>query len=350
MANEVYTQALGGVQTLVSAKAATRALNSALKAKGETPDTVDAEAMSRILLGPILSEFETILPPQGLKKQLRNLAASLRKNFPKVTHAPQEEMTEEEVSAEEVVVSADNTHEDYEEDREFGDQQFGDQEAPVPEPQTDPGFIYQTNALSEVPESLDLIFSVSSTGEHRTPQAPGEVRKPESVQNVPSAVLEVPTEPFDLPTEFLHLAEADAQPATPEFATPEFATPGFTTPTATPEPIAPARAPLSQEQLEAAVLRFAQLEHVKFVAALRADGDVAAKRGSGMDVDALAQLGLIGLKLLRRSGPLRTYYLAHTQGQLFLLPFGEDTLTLVGAPELNVGAVFNTLTSLKEER
>lgn len=339
MANDVYTQALGGVQTLVSAKAATRALNSALKARGETPDTVDAEAMSRILLGPVLSEFETILPPQGLKKQLRNLAASLRKNFPKVTHAPQEEMTEEEVSAEEVI-SADNTHEDDEEDREFGDQQSGDQEAPVPEPQTDPGFIYQTNALSEVPESLDLIFSVSSTGEHRTPQAPGEVRKPEPVQNVPSAVLEVPTEPFDLPTEFLHLAEADAQPATPESVTP----------TATPKPVVPARAPLSQEQLEAAVLRFAQLEHVKFVAALRADGDVAAKRGSGMDVGALAQLGLIGLKLLRRSGPLRTYYLAHTQGQLFLLPFGEDTLALVGAPELNVGAVFNTLTRLKEER
>ena len=98
------------------------------------------------------------------------------------------------------------------------------------------------------------------------------------------------------------------------------------------------------------MLRLAQLEQVKFVAALRANGDIAAKRGSGIDADALAQLGLIGLKLLRRSGPLRTYYLAHTQGQLFLLPFGDDTLTLVGTPELNDGAVFNTLTALKDER
>ena len=107
--------------------------------------------------------------------------------------------------------------------------------------------------------------------------------------------------------------------------------------------------PISQEQLEGAVLRLAQLEQVKFVAALRAGGEVAAQRGSGIDVGALAQLGLVGLKLLRRSGPLRAYYLAHTRGQLFLLPFGEDTLALIGTPELNVGAVFNTFTVLKEE-
>ncbi len=328
MANEVYTRALAGVQNLVSAKAANRALANALKAKGETPDTVDAEVMSRILLGPILSEFETILPREGLKKQLRNLAASLRKNFPKAApEVPQEVEAQDAVTAEEVVVFAEDSHEDYAEERE--------EDALGLEARTDPGFVYQTNALSEVPESLDLIFSVSSTGERRTPQAPEAVRKPEPIQT--SAVIEVPTEPFELPTEFLeHAFESEPEPATPT--------------STVPTPTAPASAPLSQAQLEAAVLRFAQLEQVRFVAALRAGGEVAARRGSGIDVDALAQLGLVGLKLLRRSGPLRTYYLAHTQGQLFLLPLGEDTLTLVGTPELNVGAVFNTLASLKEEK
>ena len=87
MANNVYAQALGGLQSLVSARAAERALGNALQAKGETADTVDAEVMSRVLLGPILSEFETIMPREGLKRQLRSLAANLRKNFPKAPEA-----------------------------------------------------------------------------------------------------------------------------------------------------------------------------------------------------------------------------------------------------------------------
>lgn len=326
MANEVYTRALGGVQNLVSAKAASRALNNALRARGETPDTVDAEAMSRILLGPILSEFETILPREGLKRQLRGLAANLRKNFPKAAPEPVAEPTVE--LAEEVEISAEDVHEEaaYEDDTSI----------PSSGRETDPGFVYQTKALSEVPESLDLIFSVSASSV-KVPQPPEHQQREPNAPSAASAalgpdVLEIPEEPFELPEEFFAHLGADA-PASPE-----------------PVSSAPVSEPLSQEQLETAVLRLAQLEQVKFVAALRSSGEVAAKRGSGMDADALAQLGLIGLKLLRRSGPLQTYYLAHTQGQLFLLPIGDDTLTLVGTPELNVGAVFNTFATLKEEK
>ncbi len=326
MANEVYTRALGGVQRLVSAKAASRALGNALKAKGETPDTVDAEVMSRILTGPILSEFETILPREGLKRQLRSLAASLRKNFPKAAPEP---VAEPAVEVAEVEVSAEDVHEE--------DTYENKASAPVSEQGTDPGFVYQTKALSEVPESLDLIFAVTSSSV-KLPQPPEhEVKRAEPISSavLEPDVLEIPEEPFELPEEFFsHVPEADA-PASPELAA--------SAPVPTSEP-------LSQAQLETAVLRLAQLEQVKFVAALRSSGEVAAKRGSGIDVDALAQLGLIGLKLLRRSGPLQTYYLAHTQGQLFLLSIGDDTLALVGTPELNVGAVFNTFAKLKEER
>ena len=291
MANNVYAQALGGLQNLVSLRAAERALRGALQAKGETSDTVDAEVMSRILLGPILSEFETIMPREGLKRQLRSLAANLRKNFPKAPEAVPETALEveslEEVSVEEVA--------------EVPEEVF------TPPPVQSADFAYQTHALSDVPESLDLMSAASP--ELSTVQTP---------QRISEAVLrEVPVVPQE-PLE-------DAAASSPTSVTP------------------------SQEQLEGAVLRLAQLEQVKFVAALRAGGEVATQRGSGIDVDALAQLGLVGLKLLRRSGPLRAYYLAHTCGQLFLLPFGEDTLALIGTPELNVGAVFNTFTVLKEE-
>ena len=323
MANEVYTQALSGVQSLVSARAASRALNSALKARGETPDTVDAEVMSRILLGPILSEFETILPREGLKRQLRGLAANLRKTFPKAV--PVEPEGEDEAELDTYIA-------DVEEAPQVVADEDKDEMSTPSTYETEPGFVYQTNALSEVPESLDLMFSVTNSfvktpsaprGVATAPQPAGETRDIVSAALESEDLLEIPEELFELPDSF--------EPEAPE-----------------PKVLEPAPF-LSQDQLEAAVLRFAQLEGVKFVAALRPDGEVAAQRGSGMDVAALAQLGLVWLKLLRRSGPLRTYYLAHTRAQLFLLPLGGDTLTLVGTPELNVGAIFNTFTSLKEE-
>ena len=326
------------MQRLVSARAASRALDSALKARGETPDTVDAEVMSRVLLGPILSEFETILPREGLKRQLRSLAANLRKTFPKPLLAePESADADTDVNAD-MDADADIYAE---EPRQVVVDEGADDEGEASTPsvhETEPGFVYQTNALSGVPESLDLMFSVT-TSSVRTPLAPQSVvaaQPAEEARNVVSAALES-GDLLEIPEELLEL---------PDSFEPELETPGTSapeTPTETPTP------PLSGAQLEAAVLRFAQLEQVKFVAALRPNGEVAAQRGSGIDVAALAQLGLVGLRLLRRSGPLRTYYLAHTRGQLFLLPFGEDTLTLVGTPELNVGAIFNTFTSLKEE-
>ena len=328
MANEVYTQALSGVQSLVSARAASRALNSALKARGETPDTVDAEVMSRILLGPILSEFETILPREGLKRQLRGLAANLRKTFPKAV--PVEPEGEDEAELDTYIA-------DVEEAPQVVADEDKDEMSTPSTYETEPGFVYQTNALSEVPESLDLMFSVTNSSV-KTPSAPRGVatapQPAEEARDVVSAALES-EDLLEIPEELLELPDS-FEPEAPEPEVPE------------PKVLEPAPF-LSQDQLEAAVLRFAQLEGVKFVAALRPDGEVAAQRGSGMDVAALAQLGLVGLKLLRRSGPLRTYYLAHTRGQLFLLPLGGDTLTLVGTPELNVGAIFNTFTSLKEE-
>ena len=306
MANEVYIQALTGVQSLVSARAASRALDNALETKGETPETVDAEVMSRILLGPVLSEFEMILPPEGLKRQLRSLAAGLRKSFPKPEPSEPDELASD--FADTPSKALENAHE------ESADK-VDEVRVNTPERETDPGFVYQTNALNEVPASLDLISqSTSSAVPEPTPET--------ASSNLPSDLFEIPQEMLE------HVSVAEVAP----------------------KPAPPASAPLSRETLEAAVLRLAQLEQVKFVAALRSDGEIASQRGSGIDVNALAQLGLVGLKLLRRSGPLRTFYLAHTQGQLFLLPFGNDTLTLVGTPELNVGAVFSTLNALKEER
>ncbi len=111
---------------------------------------------------------------------------------------------------------------------------------------------------------------------------------------------------------------------------------------------APIHSPLDKSVLEEITLQFAQLEHVKLVAAIRQKGEVVISRGSGIDLEMFSRVGLIGLRLLQRGGVLRSYYLSHSCGQLFLLVFGQDIVLVMGTSELNVGAVFANMLAIKE--
>jgi len=108
-------------------------------------------------------------------------------------------------------------------------------------------------------------------------------------------------------------------------------------------------AAISENDLEDFILQFAQLDNVRMVAALAPNGQVVRSRGDGYDLDTLSRLGTLGLKLLSRSGKLRSYYLAFKGGQLFFFPLGGYTLCIIGTTELNLGLVFATLHKLKED-
>jgi len=218
MPNEVYLRAHHGLTSLVSAKAATRLLDATLRSRQHSPDSVDGELMSRLLLGPILRELESILPHDGLRHNLGRLAQQLRRF-------------------------------------------------------------------------------------HTAPSAGAEALP------LPEAIV--------------------------------YFEPTLTLPAALPA--------ASEVALERFVLAFAHLDHVRQVAVLRQGGEVILARGEGVDLATLARLGLLGLKLLARSGRLHTYYLAHSRGQLFLFSLGVDTIVVVGAPELTIGAVLATYARLKEE-
>ena len=107
--------------------------------------------------------------------------------------------------------------------------------------------------------------------------------------------------------------------------------------------------PLDKSKLEEIVMQFAQLEHVKLVAAIRQKGEVVVSRGSGIDLEMFSRVGLMGLKLLQRGGSLSSYYLSHSSGQLFLLVFGQDIVVVMGTSELNVGAIFANMSTVKEK-
>lgn len=273
MANAVYLHTHDGLAAIVSARAATSILDSVLLVEGRSADAVEAEEMSRLLLGPIFEKLEGTLPRDGLMRNLQNLVANLEAQSVKAPpSAP-----------------------------------------PAPPPTLD------------APRAAQGLFR----GEDATAVMRAEpATRPDpnlKLDSVAGAVIERQAE--------------DSLAGTPAEIGGE--TSGRT------ERIIDL--PLSDEVLETAVLRFAHIEGVNMVAAVRAGGEVALSRGGGVDLPTLSSLGLMGLKLLRRSGGLRSYYLSHTQGQLFLLPLESDTLLVVGSPEVNTGLIFATLATLKEE-
>lgn len=246
MANEIYQHTHQGLSRLVSARAATRLLEQALKRQRTSADEVSAEKMGELLVGPVYRELRGALPRAGLKRHLKWLAARLRAVKPV-----------EEERLREIVTF--------------------DPSSPPPAP-----------ARSE---AADVEMGVeSSNGQAVAPIAFVE----EEAESAP---------PVKLPSETLHHI----------------------------------------------ALQFAQLEHVKLVAAVRQSGEVVVSRGTAPHLEALYRYGPTALRLLRRTGRVRSYYLVHTEGQLFLLPFQDDTLILIGTTELNLGAVFTTLMKVEEE-
>lgn len=299
MANEIYLKTHDGLSALISSKAASRMLDSALRSKGHSSETVSHSQMREVLLGPVFKELRTILPSDGVERSLKILISELKRTS-------------------QVAV-----------------------------------------ALAEKPQAAAAVAHEFNTAELRTPisDAPAEVATL-LPQTQADATVEAAVSPL------ASLTNTPAQGATvTESAVGAAATPGVTisvrqsvatTAEAAAEDSGAAvqsvasEFQLSEADLETVLVTFAKLEYVRMVAAIRASGEVALSRGGGVDVAALSRLGLTGMRLLERSGQLRSYYLAYSEGQLFIFPLGAFTLIIIGTVDVNLGSVFATLTKLKE--
>lgn len=239
MANEIYQKTHEGLSNLVSPKVASRMLDSALRSRGYSADSVSSSEMREVLLGPVFNELRAILPSEGVERSLKLLVRELKRS----AAAPVAVATVAHPTEPDMVVT------------DLAEPELG---APQPEPQ---------GASPEPPERA----------------ADGE-----------------------------------------------------------------AIAPSPTEALDEVLVSFAKIEQVRMVAAVAASGAVLLSRGSGIDLTTLSRLGLTGMRLLARSGELRSYYLAYPEGQLFIFPYGDITLIVIGGGEVNVGSVFATWTKLKE--
>lgn len=77
MPNEVFLRTHDGLAGMVSARAATKVLEDALRSTGTTAEAVTLQQMTAMLQGPVLRDLERILPREGLKRNLSSLIAVL---------------------------------------------------------------------------------------------------------------------------------------------------------------------------------------------------------------------------------------------------------------------------------
>jgi hypothetical protein len=292
--NEVFLRTRAGLSAMVSARAAGRILEGALKGSGHSPDDVDLRQMQSALLGPVFQELEGVLPRHGLKRNLERLARSLRSSESHGADAPAE-------------------------------------------PDAGPLTVASGSVASGSMASGSMASGSVASGSVPNGAAPGPLEPPApAADGMPTWPETGPGTWPDTPS-----GGPPGQPAL-EVVAADYSAPGGELTAAVPRS-------LDEEGLERLVARFAQLEHVQLVAAIREDGSVAVAVGEGPDLGMLARLSRLALTLLAKGGVLRSLHLGHSQGQLFLFPVGPDLLVVFGNVDLNLGAVTNEFTALALE-
>ncbi|MEM7735695.1 MAG: hypothetical protein AAF267_07870 [Deinococcota bacterium] len=389
MANPVFKRALDGLATMVSARAARRVLEAGVRSVAETPDTIPAKTMQALLVGYVHREFEQMLPREGLKRNLEQLA----KRVGELSIAPPQPKLPNPYDSSEVdaVTAALSyfTRVNIEATPTSGEATNNMIDASKNDAIANGAVNGSVNDasidISNTPQT-STAEQVMLTGQANSGQAKADGSTTNRARVMPTAFSSQEDTPSSQATSSPKRrpqAQSSTQQATrhsppsPSPSTPTSSTPVSSTPAAamwqdqfdvsaktdklkdiTREGTIhegtimadsiETKSTLSEAQLETIVMKFAQVEHARLVAAVRENGTIVTSRGAGVDLNSLSRFGLMGLRLLERSGHLRSYYLSHTQGQLFLFCFGRDTVIMLGSSDINVGTVFATLASLKD--
>ena len=323
VANKIYIKTHEGLTDLVSARVASQVLDNGLRARRYSAETVTVGQMASVLKGPVMKELSGSLPQAGLERSLKKVLKTLKTMPPEKPKPTAPDSEEVDLDVDEAVV-----------DEAVANEAVMD-EAEIAETQGAKGLQVEEASAAETSSTAPSSTAPSSHEPTRPDTAGSDAR---SETSNAEATDEPVAQPEPVST-FREHAERSAVVSS-----------GAAAGTQVLESVAPPvqRAPLEPAARDRVMLGFAELEHVKMVAAFE-NGGVSSVLGQGFEVAALSRLGTLGLKLLGRSGDLRTFYVAHSQGQLFLFPFGAVTLMLIGSSELNLGLVFATLQKLKEE-
>lgn len=368
MPNEVYTRTRAGLATLVSPRAATRMLDDALLRSGLSADRLPADAVHDLLLGPVRSELEGILPPGGLRRTLRRLARTVR-NETRSSHGRVPNRHPTRVGRAEHGARNLTPPERYDSQRVRQSSVYlSDVAVAQASEATAIEAAASAAAVAEAAPTETATSGAATRGAAtREPAVTGDHGE-RLHADVDSSAAPRPGGPaHDAPDASVAVAAAvpassadgtTAHPATRAQPAPSkrpvaSRRPRRHHPTlvpATPGPAQPTLAPqaLDASRLEGIVLGYAALDGVSQVAALDPRGAVATMRGQGVDTDALAPLLRTALHLLGKHGRLRSVVLEHAMGLLFVFPLGAHVIIVLTRPSINIGAVFAARAALEE--
>ncbi len=353
MPNSVYHRTHDTLAHFVSGRVATRVLDEGLGRAGTTADTVSIDAMRDVLMSTVIDDLADLLPRSGMERTFRALLDDLERTQAAASAAtppPDPAALEHrDILATEPGLGA----------------------AAAPDVQDEAERAAPTDAV-EGTDAADAIAAPDGTVEETSGADPADAAEaeappeaaPESddepaVEPDPEPRPEAATEPpFASAADDAAVESDDAVGARPDPSPPQSSALDSPAGSAPPDEgargderdaLASPAARVVSIDLASALVRFAEIENVSFVATARDDGQLVDARGEGIDAVALARRSASFLRLMHRRGHVTTFTLQTGDAILVLAPFGDDLVIVVGTPQLNLGAVFAARSALEEE-
>jgi len=356
MANEIYKQTHKGLAGMISARAATNVLQKALRANSTDDEKVDYLQMKACLQGYVFEELRNVLPSQGLKRQIKGILREISVlRSTETVEKPEAAVVAEkqpEVAVEKLVEQAAMAvsephsfapkHTDVAAVRNvFADAGKGDAASAVVESVVTEDFdsIFEKAAEKQPGEDADLNIIIEDIDMFKVGEK-SSVNKHDDIGD----------ELFDL------AKQATVQTDEEELVQSVAAKSKVAASNTVKKPMVRKKQRESIDfsskdlsDLEELLQVFTLVEGTRAVAIVRSDGKLINSRGKGFDINSLAKLSNMALKLLKKSGDIRSYHLLVNDSQLFLFPVAEHMIVVIGSEELNFGEIVSAFAAFEEE-
>lgn len=381
-ANDIYHHTRSSLMSIVSANVADTTLESVMDASGLTQETVNADHMMKLIRGPIYREFQTIVPKEGLKRQLTKLIGELQQ-------------VDGSQSSGDDVVSTYNGHNSggARSARASKKAQSGEKTAPIRA--RIPGITTISRNAIGVPRAYfrdprDDAFNIQMPLYGTDPHVVldngtravvrywisdvalldlSEIKKAGFRRY--SFMVEEESHPNPTIVRLLKMLleeeEAEQEALMLERLAVEAKVAAERDIAAKANPVVAQKAiQITHKDIEMLVKQYAELEEVRSIAMMRRDGEIVASKGRGLDInqvkepmlESLNRLSLesFELQVARKShkdeqlfSKCKSILIQHQSGVLYLLDYVDTIVMIYGTNDLNIGLMYSYAAAIGNE-
>ena len=376
--NDIYQHTRSSLMTIVSANVADHTLESVMTASGLTQDTVSADHMMKLIRGPIYREFQTIVPKEGLKKQLSKLLIELQNveqepafGLAGISKVPKSaESLKQQQSSSESQITTKRANKQVSKKavqaripgitkirpnaigvprayfRDPRDDAFNIQ---MPLFGTDPHVVLDNGTRAVVRYWISQVTFLDAEELERAGLSRFSFVLEEESHSNPTIVrlLEMLREEEEAEQESLmleRLAEEAKAAAERDIAEQEAAKANA----------APVVIEITQKDIEDLVDDYVELDNVRYIAILGHDGEVVKTKGRGLEINKfktplLESMGRLSLESFQTNHPTKqgqfssckSIFMQYQSGVLFVLSYDDVYVVLYGSEELNTGLLYS---------